>query len=119
MGTRSPSSRASPYCDGARGKQAARGCSSRSLFFFSQYNQILLDMETTYSVASVCHSNGTCLQLEPGEHTWKEKEGLGVAGTVLGVLTYERGSGTPHLWWQHAQETHLPVFHWWGFSVTT
>ncbi|XP_029068873.1 angiotensin-converting enzyme isoform X1 [Monodon monoceros] len=30
-----------------------------------QYNQILLDMETTYSVASVCHSNGTCLQLEP------------------------------------------------------
>ncbi|XP_045155513.1 angiotensin-converting enzyme [Echinops telfairi] len=30
-----------------------------------QYNQILLDMETTYSVASVCHTNGTCLQLEP------------------------------------------------------
>nr|XP_019588537.1 PREDICTED: angiotensin-converting enzyme isoform X1 [Rhinolophus sinicus] len=30
-----------------------------------EYNQILLDMETTYSVASVCHSNGTCLQLEP------------------------------------------------------
>ncbi|XP_004374294.1 angiotensin-converting enzyme-like isoform X2 [Trichechus manatus latirostris] len=30
-----------------------------------QYNQILLDMETTYSVASVCHLNGTCLQLEP------------------------------------------------------
>ncbi|XP_006833625.1 PREDICTED: angiotensin-converting enzyme-like isoform X3 [Chrysochloris asiatica] len=30
-----------------------------------QYNKILLDMETTYSVASVCHLNGTCLQLEP------------------------------------------------------
>uniref|UniRef100_A0A673VUI6 Angiotensin-converting enzyme n=1 Tax=Suricata suricatta TaxID=37032 RepID=A0A673VUI6_SURSU len=30
-----------------------------------EYNKILLDMETTYSVASVCHSNGTCLQLEP------------------------------------------------------
>uniref|UniRef100_A0A8C0I3B3 Angiotensin-converting enzyme n=1 Tax=Balaenoptera musculus TaxID=9771 RepID=A0A8C0I3B3_BALMU len=30
-----------------------------------EYNQILLDMETTYSVASVCHSNGTCLRLEP------------------------------------------------------
>ncbi|XP_064127021.1 angiotensin-converting enzyme isoform X1 [Loxodonta africana] len=30
-----------------------------------QYNQILLDMETTYSMASVCHLNGTCLQLEP------------------------------------------------------
>lgn len=30
-----------------------------------EYNQILLDMETTYSVASVCYANGTCLQLEP------------------------------------------------------
>ncbi|XP_044936818.1 angiotensin-converting enzyme isoform X1 [Mustela putorius furo] len=30
-----------------------------------EYNQILLDMETTYSVASVCHANGTCLQLDP------------------------------------------------------
>ncbi|KAF6092032.1 angiotensin I converting enzyme [Phyllostomus discolor] len=30
-----------------------------------EYNQILLDMETTYSVASVCHANGTCLHLEP------------------------------------------------------
>ncbi|XP_023569948.1 angiotensin-converting enzyme isoform X1 [Octodon degus] len=30
-----------------------------------EYNQILLDMETTYSVGSVCHTNGTCLQLEP------------------------------------------------------
>uniref|UniRef100_H0UWL7 Angiotensin-converting enzyme n=1 Tax=Cavia porcellus TaxID=10141 RepID=H0UWL7_CAVPO len=30
-----------------------------------EYNQILLDMETTYSVANVCHTNGTCLQLEP------------------------------------------------------
>ncbi|KAM4843363.1 angiotensin-converting enzyme isoform 1-T1 [Thomomys bottae] len=30
-----------------------------------EYNQILLDMETAYSVASVCHENGTCLQLEP------------------------------------------------------
>ncbi|XP_020754572.1 angiotensin-converting enzyme isoform X2 [Odocoileus virginianus] len=30
-----------------------------------EYNQILLDMETAYSVASVCHKNGTCLRLEP------------------------------------------------------
>ncbi|XP_008530917.1 angiotensin-converting enzyme isoform X4 [Equus przewalskii] len=30
-----------------------------------EYNKILLDMETTYSVASVCLANGTCLQLEP------------------------------------------------------
>ncbi|XP_006897856.1 PREDICTED: angiotensin-converting enzyme-like isoform X2 [Elephantulus edwardii] len=30
-----------------------------------EYNQILLDMETSYSVASVCHPNGTCLELEP------------------------------------------------------
>ncbi|XP_042138912.1 angiotensin-converting enzyme isoform X2 [Peromyscus maniculatus bairdii] len=30
-----------------------------------EYNQILLDMETTYSIAEVCYSNGTCLPLEP------------------------------------------------------
>ncbi|XP_074199548.1 angiotensin-converting enzyme isoform X1 [Camelus bactrianus] len=30
-----------------------------------EYNQILLDLETKYSVASVCYANGTCLQLEP------------------------------------------------------
>ncbi|XP_021103199.1 angiotensin-converting enzyme isoform X3 [Heterocephalus glaber] len=30
-----------------------------------EYNQILLNMETTYSVANVCHTNGTCLHLEP------------------------------------------------------
>ncbi|KAI6048483.1 angiotensin-converting enzyme isoform X1 [Marmota monax] len=30
-----------------------------------EYNKILLDMETIYSVATVCHTNGTCLQLEP------------------------------------------------------
>ncbi|XP_012658395.1 angiotensin-converting enzyme isoform X2 [Otolemur garnettii] len=30
-----------------------------------EYNKILLEMETTYSVATVCHTNGTCLQLEP------------------------------------------------------
>ncbi|EAW94311.1 angiotensin I converting enzyme [Homo sapiens] len=30
-----------------------------------EYNKILLDMETTYSVATVCHPNGSCLQLEP------------------------------------------------------
>lgn len=87
LGTHSLSSRASPHCGGAQEKQAAKGCSSWPLFFFPQYNQILLDMETTYSVASVCHSNGTCLQLEPGEHTWKEKEGRREAGIVLGVLT--------------------------------
>lgn len=37
------------------------------LSFLLQYNKILLDMETTYSVATVCHTNGSCLQLEPGE----------------------------------------------------
>ncbi|XP_054986975.1 angiotensin-converting enzyme isoform X2 [Sorex araneus] len=31
----------------------------------TEYTQILLDMETNYSVASVCHDNGTCLSLEP------------------------------------------------------
>ncbi|XP_059127939.1 angiotensin-converting enzyme [Peromyscus eremicus] len=30
-----------------------------------EYNQILLDMEKTYSIADVCYSNGTCLTLEP------------------------------------------------------
>ncbi|XP_069337702.1 angiotensin-converting enzyme isoform X3 [Eulemur rufifrons] len=30
-----------------------------------EYNQILLDMENKYSVATVCHTNGTCLPLEP------------------------------------------------------
>ncbi|XP_075846496.1 angiotensin-converting enzyme [Microtus pennsylvanicus] len=30
-----------------------------------EYNQILLDMETIYSIADVCYTNGTCLQLEP------------------------------------------------------
>lgn len=39
-----------------------------------QYNQILLDMETIYSIADVCYTNGTCLQLEPGEKTLKERE---------------------------------------------
>ncbi|XP_060242521.1 angiotensin-converting enzyme isoform X2 [Meriones unguiculatus] len=31
-----------------------------------EYNKILLDMETIYSVANVCYANGTCLELEPG-----------------------------------------------------
>ncbi|XP_021068150.1 angiotensin-converting enzyme [Mus pahari] len=30
-----------------------------------EYNQILLDMETTYSIANICHTNGTCMPLEP------------------------------------------------------
>ncbi|KAM6163158.1 angiotensin-converting enzyme-like isoform 2-T2 [Rhynchocyon petersi] len=30
-----------------------------------EYNQLLLNMETNYSVASVCRPNGTCLELEP------------------------------------------------------
>lgn len=30
-----------------------------------EYNQILMDMETTYSIANVCYLNGTCLHLEP------------------------------------------------------
>uniref|UniRef100_A0A5F9D9P8 Angiotensin-converting enzyme n=1 Tax=Oryctolagus cuniculus TaxID=9986 RepID=A0A5F9D9P8_RABIT len=30
-----------------------------------EYNQILLDMETIYSVANVCRVDGSCLQLEP------------------------------------------------------
>lgn len=41
-----------------------------ALFFLLQYNQILLNMETTYSVATACLANGTCLHLDPGEHTW-------------------------------------------------
>lgn len=41
-----------------------------------QYNQILLDMETIYSIADVCYTNGTCLQLEPGEST-PERERVG------------------------------------------
>lgn len=63
-------------------EQVAKGCSSLPLSFLLQYNQILLDMETTYSVASVCHPNGTCLQLEPGERVWGMR---GVAGPWRGV----------------------------------
>ncbi|EDL34253.1 angiotensin I converting enzyme (peptidyl-dipeptidase A) 1, isoform CRA_a [Mus musculus] len=31
-----------------------------------EYNQILLDMETTYSLSNICYTNGTCMPLEPG-----------------------------------------------------
>lgn len=56
-------------------------------------------METTYSVASVCLPNGTCLQLEPSECTWGRRGrvsgwegGVGAAGVgaVLGVLAGEK-----------------------------
>lgn len=40
---------------------------SLSSFLPLQYNKILLDMETIYSVATVCYTNGTCLRLDPGE----------------------------------------------------
>ncbi|XP_051035002.1 angiotensin-converting enzyme isoform X2 [Phodopus roborovskii] len=30
-----------------------------------EYNQILVEMETTYSITNVCYTNGTCLHLEP------------------------------------------------------
>lgn len=55
-----------------------------TLFFLLQYNQILLDMETTYSVANVCYTNGTCLSLEPGKSTpWMEERwGGGLAGRM-------------------------------------
>lgn len=42
-----------------------------------QYNQILLEMETTYSVANVCYANNTCLQLEPGERAPTRERGGG------------------------------------------
>lgn len=63
-----PQLHSTPAPEMVSGRAGSKGCSSLPLFLL-QYNKILLDMETTYSVASVCHSNGTCLQLEPGEHT--------------------------------------------------
>lgn len=65
-----PSPAAQRCSQGAGAEQVAWGCSLSPFFFPPQYNQILLDMETAYSVASVCHANSTCLQLEPGECTW-------------------------------------------------
>lgn len=65
-----------PTVHGARAKWE-----EDSSFPFSpplQYNQILLDMETIYSIADVCYTNGTCLQLEPGEST-PERERVGGA----------------------------------------
>lgn len=70
------------------------------LFHYSfsplQYNQILLDMETTYSIAEVCYSNGTCLPLEPGEST-PERERERGGGLVGGrrMLSREGGDGFP------------------------
>lgn len=32
-----------------------------------QYNTLLSDMETTYSVAKVCRENNTCHPLDPGK----------------------------------------------------
>lgn len=79
-----------PAHDGAWGRTGSKGV--QPLFFLLQYNQILLDMETTYSVASVCHANGTCLQLEPGEGMWGVRGRVGMlALTVLGVLAHGRG----------------------------
>lgn len=48
-----------------------------TLFFPLQYNQILIDMETTYSIANVCYTNGTCVPLEPGESAPGRKRGGG------------------------------------------
>lgn len=67
---RAPRPRAHMHLDEAGLEQAAEGGSSLPLFFPLQYNEILLQMETNYSVASVCHANGTCLPLEPGELKW-------------------------------------------------
>lgn len=53
-----------------------------------QYNQILLDMETIYSIANVCYTNGTCLQLEPGEST-PERERVG-GGWLVGMRMLSR-----------------------------
>lgn len=33
-----------------------------------QYNTLLSDMETKYSVAEVCRANGTCHPLDPGRN---------------------------------------------------
>lgn len=71
-----------PMVPGTRTKQ--RGGLLTTFFFLLQYNQILLDMETTYSVANVCYTNGTCLSLEPGKSTpWMEERwGGGLAGRM-------------------------------------
>lgn len=93
LGTHSPSSTVTPHPPGgARGRTGSKGCSLPPVFFLLQYNKILLDMETTYSVASVCHTNGTCLQLEPGECTWGTRGRWGrLALAVLGVLALGEG----------------------------
>lgn len=90
LGTHSPSSIGPPLHMMVPGaEQVAKGGSLLSLSFLLQYNQILLDMETTYSVASVCHTNGTCLQLDPGEHTWGTRGQVGKAGVGnVGVLAH-------------------------------
>lgn len=65
-----------------------------------QYNQILLDMETIYSIADVCYTNGTCLQLEPGEST-PERERVGGESTPerervgMRMLSREGRDGLP------------------------
>lgn len=40
------------------------------IHFPLQYNTLLSDMETTYSVAKVCRENKTCHPLDPGK-TWQ------------------------------------------------
>jgi len=38
----------------------------RLLMLLLQYNNLLANMETKYSVAEVCREDGTCLPLDPG-----------------------------------------------------
>lgn len=76
-----------------------------------QYNQILLDMETTYSIAEVCYSNGTCLPLEPGESTpERERERWGADGREEDAVKGGRrwASLTHFLQWDPAPHQHLP-----------
>lgn len=65
---------------GAWGQSKMRGGTSLLFSPPLQYNQILMDMETTYSIANVCYTNGTCLHLEPGESTPERKRAWGRGG---------------------------------------
>lgn len=63
-----------------RAKWGLGGGLFTTLSFPLQYNKILLDMETTYSIANICYTNGTCLPLEPGE-------------SIPGWERWQRGTG--------------------------
>lgn len=99
-----------------------QGGQSTALLFLLQYNQILLNMETTYSVATVCLANGTCLHLDPGEHPWG-RGGRGWGRLRLaqcwGRWPLERDFGDPNSWGQRARE-HTSLFSPpRGFNATT